>query len=90
MNIGDKYYIPLTRKKRILIRPKTRVWYLNTYGQEEFDYALYKNIIRNEGEDDKIVATLVAIYPDYVELKLENRRILSVHYEYLDKLEKFN
>ena len=40
------------------------------------------------GEIDKIVATIYNIHKDYVELKLENMRIISVHPEYLDTLEK--
>jgi hypothetical protein len=41
-----------------------------------------------KGEVEKIVATVYAIHKDYVELKLENMRIISVHHEYLESLEK--
>jgi hypothetical protein len=85
---GDKYLIPLTRRKRIYTRPSTRIWYLNTYGQETLDYISWPKIKREEGKPDKIVATVYAIHKDYVELKLENMRIISVHHEYLETLEK--
>lgn len=88
MQKGDKYLIPLTRRKRIYTRPTTRIWYINTYGQETFDYMSWSKIRR--GEIDKIVATIYSIHKDYVELKLENMRIISVHPEYLDNLEKLN
>ncbi|MDR4491341.1 MAG: hypothetical protein R2685_10645 [Candidatus Nitrosocosmicus sp.] len=87
MNIGNKYYIRLTRKKRIFTRPTTRIWYLNTYGEETFDYMSWSKIKR--GEDyDRIIATVYSIKKDYVELRLENSRIISVHHEYVEGLEK--
>lgn len=86
--LGDKYYIELTRKKRIFTRPATRIWYLDSYGVEQYDYIIFKKIIREEGKPDRIVGTVSNITPDYVELLLENHRILSVHHEFLDTLER--
>ena len=89
-NIGDKYYIQLTRKKRVYTRPTIRIWYIDSYGVERYDFIQNRSIIKNEGQPDKIVATVSRMHPDYVELKLENGRILSCHYEFLDTLERFN
>ncbi len=88
MQVGNKYLIPLTRRKRIFTRPTTRIWYIDSFGREIFDYMSFPKIKREEGQPDKIVATIHAIHREYIELKLDNTRIITVHPEFIETLEK--
>ncbi len=81
--IGDRFYIPLTKVKRVKTRYVRKIWYIDTFGNEVMDLITFLKIY-----DNKIIATINNIYKNYIELKLENFRLVTVHYDYLEKLER--
>ena len=85
LEIGDKYLIPLTRMKSIRSNYTRRIWYIDTYGHEKLDWMSYVKIDR---EKMTITATVFKIHKRYVELKLENHRVICFHNERLAELER--
>lgn len=83
LTIGDKFLIPLTKIKRIKTRYVRKIWYIDTFGNEVMDTLSFLRI-----KDNKMTATVHNIHKNYVELKLENMKVITVHHEYLEKLER--
>lgn len=63
-----------------------KVWYIDSWGQETMEYINIKKLRREPTLAMR--GTVHRIHKNYVELRLESGRIISVHYDYLERLER--